>query len=307
MKKLFIYAFAAFSMLACSDKNTPNEDGTNSSSTSPATIEGELTGVFSVSPTLKVHFSKGNFQYQKSTQTCRFAEHQYDKIGWDNSLVNLTDYNGWIVLFGWGTGMTPDKTNYNSNGYGYGNEEEDISGTDYDWGVYNKISNGGNEAGLWRTLTNSEWQYIFKERSNASTLFGLGKVYNVEGVILLPDGWTNPEGLTFNASTEKGMDPNYYNSNRDNYEHNSYTETEWKKMEKAGAVFLPGTGYRGTNPDGNIVFVKSTIGSEYHDGNYWASTYRWYMRFDESSLTIFDDPSRDRRYGRAVRLVKDIK
>ena len=306
MKKLFIFAIAALGMLACTDKNAPNENG-DSSATSPATIEGELTGVFSVSPSLKVHFSIGNFQYQKSTKTCRFAEHQYDKIGYANGDVNISSYSGWMDLFGWGTGMTPDKTKYNSNGYGYGDGDKDITGTDYDWGVYNKISNGGNEAGLWRTLTNSEWQYIFKGRPNASTLFGLGKVYNVEGVILLPDAWTTPEGLTFNASTEKGMDPDYHNSRNDNYNHNSYTEAEWKKMEKAGAVFLPGTGDRGTNPDDNIVYVKSNIGLDYYEGHYWSSTYRWYMRFNESSLTFFDDPSYDRRYVRAVRLVRDIK
>ena len=44
-------------------------------------VQGALNGVFSVSPTKKVVFSKGNLQYRASTNTWRFAEHQYDIIG----------------------------------------------------------------------------------------------------------------------------------------------------------------------------------------------------------------------------------
>lgn len=306
MKKSIIFVFSALVMLACTEKNTPTNDD-NSSATSPASIEGELTGVFSVSLTKKVHFSKGNFQYQKSTKTCRFAEHQYDRIGYKNRDMNVSSYDGWIDLFGWATGMNPDKANYNSNGYGYGTGNEDIAGTNNDWGIYNKISNGGNEAGLWRTLTKDEWQYIFKERPNASTLFGLGKVYSVEGVILLPDAWKTPQGLTFNASTEKGMDPNYNNSKEDNYEHNSYTEAEWRKMEDAGAVFLPGTGCRSTNPNGEIIYSVSWQTLTSFDGFYWSSTYRWGLRFSKANLKLFEDVEHDRRNGYAVRLVKDLK
>lgn len=64
--------------------------------------EGALKGEFSVSATKKVHFSQGNLQYQASTKTWRFAEHQYDYIGSANSQIS-SSYTGWIDLFGYGT------------------------------------------------------------------------------------------------------------------------------------------------------------------------------------------------------------
>ena len=61
-----------------------------------------LVGLFSISPTQQVRFAPGNLQYQASTNTWRFAEHQWDVIGSDNSDISST-YSGWIDLFGWGT------------------------------------------------------------------------------------------------------------------------------------------------------------------------------------------------------------
>ncbi|MBO4655069.1 MAG: hypothetical protein J5644_05955, partial [Bacteroidales bacterium] len=59
-------------------------------STSPYTYEpapqGAISGKFSVSSTKQVYFSQGNLQYQASTGTWRFAEHQYDFIGGGNFL-----------------------------------------------------------------------------------------------------------------------------------------------------------------------------------------------------------------------------
>ena len=55
---------------------------------------------FSVSATKKVRFSQGNLQYQRSTNTWRFAEHQYDCIG--DAIINKSPtYPGWIDLFYW--------------------------------------------------------------------------------------------------------------------------------------------------------------------------------------------------------------
>lgn len=62
----------------------------------------EGQGVFSVSADKQVSFSKGNLQYQASTNTWRFAENQTDYIGNSNSNISAT-YDGWIDLFGWGT------------------------------------------------------------------------------------------------------------------------------------------------------------------------------------------------------------
>ena len=42
------------------------------------TNDGAINSLFSVSDDLQVRFSRGNLQYQASTNTWRFAENQYD-------------------------------------------------------------------------------------------------------------------------------------------------------------------------------------------------------------------------------------
>ena len=183
---------------------------------------GALTGRFSVSANTTVQFSKGNLQYQASTDTWRFAENQYDTIGAANTNISQT-YNGWIDLFGWGTGNNPTKTSTTNSDYS----------TFVDWGS-NAISNGGNTAYLWRSLTEAEWVYLLTTRANAESLFGIGNINGVCGSILLPDSWVLPSGISFT-------------SNRTSYEANSYTIEQWSVLEDAGAVFLPAAGIRCNN------------------------------------------------------------
>ena len=56
---------------------------------------GAIKAAFSVSADKQIYFSQGNLQYQASTGTWRFAEHQYDMIGSDNSNIS-SSYSGWI-------------------------------------------------------------------------------------------------------------------------------------------------------------------------------------------------------------------
>lgn len=257
-----------------------------------AVVQGALTGVFSVSPTKKVCFSQGNLQYQASTNTWRFAEHQYDIIGEANKNISST-YSGWIDLFGWGTSGYNKKDPYmisEVNVY-YGNGVHDIAGTEFDWGVYNKISNGGNQTRLWRTLTNEEWEYVIKKRTDASSKIGIAKVNGVFGIILLPDSWILPTGLTFSSGMSKNI------SSATNKTTNIYTTTEWDRLNANGAVFLPTTGTRsGTD-----------ISNDY--GGYWSGSARgeyaadflyFYNNYVELSYLNRSD-------GRSVRLVRDVK
>lgn len=249
---------------------------------------GILSGEFSVSATTKVHFSQGNLQYQASTNTWRFAANQYDLIGSDNSNISAY-YTGWIDLFGWGTGNNPTNVSTDYNDYA----------TFTDWGT-NAIPNGGNQANLWRTLTKDEWVYLFYGRTNAAVLFGLGSVNGVNGTILLPDNWSLPAGATFTASTTQGLADNgsfFYNSNKNNFSHNTYTKEQWSVMESAGAVFLPAAGSR----YGSDV---SNVGSY---GYYWSSTpsgtsYAYYLYFGSYYLSPQDYRNRSR--GQSVRLVR---
>ena len=244
-------------------------------------------GVFSVSDTRKVTFSKGNLQYQASTNTWRFAELQYDYIGAANDNISDT-YSGWIDLFGWGTGNAPTKTS-----------TSDIDYSSFiDWGR-NPISNGGNEAGLWRTLSSAEWGYLFNDRKDNAKLYGMGTIAGISGMILLPDNWENvkPSGVSFLSYSEG-------NAN-DHFSDNTYTAKQWQKMEDAGAVFLPAAGDRNSTSVGNTSVFN--IGSS---GYYWSSTqydsysaYRLY--FNTSNL--YPQGTNERYFAFSVRLVQVLQ
>jgi hypothetical protein len=144
--------------------------------------------------------------------------------------------------------------------------------------------------------------YIFYNRPNAQSLFALGSVNGVNGTIILPDNWTTPDGVSFVASTTQGLywyGTHYYNSNGNNYSHNTYTAEQWQTMEQAGAVFLPASGNRwGTD--------VSVVGD---DGGYWSSSED--NEYD-ACLVSFGFHSLDpqgssyRLIGLAVRLVKNL-
>lgn len=243
-------------------------------------------GLFSVSVEKQVVFSPGNLQYHPAMNEWRFAENQTDYIGDANSNI-AADYDGWIDLFGWGTGANPTTTSENDMDYA----------TFIDWGT-NQI--GSDAPNTWRTLTNDEWMYIFTERPNAQSFFAFGSVNGVNGIILLPDNWTTPLGVDFVASTSQGLYWDgvlYHNDNGNNFSHNTYTSEQWSEMEQSGAVFLPASGFR----DGAMVLVGD-------HGNYWSSTgdngtsaHNIYL-----STSIFDPNSMDMRIrGHSVRLVKE--
>lgn len=202
------------------------------------------SGEFSISATQKVKFAPGNLQYQASTNTLRFARQQYDTIGTLNANISVS-YDGWIDLFGWGTGDEPVKCIAYSDTEDYNSYYTKFT----DWGTKKIESYNTN---TWRTLTQAEWAYILYTRANADKLFAGAKVNGVAGFILLPDNWTTPSGIVFTASSEKGLTLKqnsagmsiYSNDNLDNYKHNTYTVEEWKVLENNGAIFLPITGYR---------------------------------------------------------------
>ena len=208
----------------------------------PKLPEGALSGLFTINANGdKVRFSQGNLQYQASTRTWRFAEHQWDCMGAANSKIGDTN-SGWIDLFGWGTGSNPTQS---SVYYGYYT-------TFVDWGA-NAIYNGGNTAKLWRTLTSAEWRYLLNTRSNASAKKASGCVGGVHGLILLPDNWSLPFGCSFISG---------FTSDSGDWSRNTYTLAQWAEMETAGAVFLPAAGSR------RRMMIVNVLNS----GNYWSST-----------------------------------
>ncbi len=258
-----------------------------------------LSGAFSISATKQVCFSRGNLQYQASAKIWRFAENQYDYIGSDNSNISDT-YTGWIDLFGWSCSTGSAKWGISTS-----LSKSDYSGDFFvDWGA-NTI--GMDTPNAWRTLSKDEWYYLFYTRTNAPKLFGLGSVNGVNGIIILPDGWTAPAGITFTPSTEKGLvdkeGDSYHDSNFDvnnpHWPDNTYTLSDWQKMEDAGAVFLPAAGYRYGQ---NVLSVRVC-------GFYWSSM----MYNNDSAYTLYftgysvnPQSSNLRYYGYSVRLVQDL-
>lgn len=257
--------------------------------------EGALSGRFTINARgEQIVFSQGNLQYNVGTQTWRLADSQLTALGAVNTHVSESSYTGWLDLFGWGTGANP--TNHSANWQDYPTYSE--------WGA-NAISNGGNTANQWRTLTMDEWDYLFFKRANAPLLFGLGQVDGIKGLILLPDDWTTPAGISFHPSTTKGLvaKTDYYaNTDGKNYRHNEYSSAEWTQLESAGAVFLPAAGYRWDN---EVYMEDSDVG---YMGYYWSSTpyadwegYELY--FDDYELSPQNKNSRIN--GQSVRLVRE--
>ena len=235
---------------------------------------------FSIAANKFVRFSSGNLQYNADQDVWRFAPNQYDFIGEKNSNISSA-YTGWIDLFGWGTGDSPTKKSTKDTDYTYFT----------DWGN-NHIGNDAKNT--WRTLTSDEWKYL---RSRSSSLKGLGSIEGVKGMILLPDNWERPSGVTFNSGLGDG------------FSQNEYSKEKWQLMESAGAVFLPAAGYR--------------YGTSYYSdyGKYWSNTcillydqYRedylgdCYYYYDFNSKTEYVEYNVERPYyGYSVRLVKDIQ
>ena len=255
---------------------------------------------FTVAEGKQVTFSGGNLQYTRSTQTWAFAEHQYDMLGTDNvdgggkvydatygydktgsALADKIDLFGWSGSTGsakWGIGTSTDNSDY--------------SGDFVDWGT--NIGDGNT----WYTLTADEWDYLLDERSDANQLVGVARIQLGEnkytnGLVLLPDDWTCPAGVTFKSGFSNTHSVQAY------ADYQTFTLADWQQLEAAGAVFLPASGFR----EGSFVgYVQSS-------GYYWSATpdvsdKAYYVYFTSDSYFSHNYGS-NRNYGSAVRLVKD--
>lgn len=258
--------------------------------------DGAVAGLFSVSEGQQVYFSTGNLQYRASTKTWRFAENQWDYVGYANLSISET-CDDWIDLFGWGTSgyahgavcyqpwsISTNLSDYSSYGKNKHNKNDRYDKTD--WGC-NAISNGGNVENTWRTLTFEEWEYVFWGRKTPSGIhYAKARVNNVNGVILLPDDW-NSSYYSFSS----------VNNRRAEYVTNIISLTQWNILEHYGAVFLPAAG----NRHGTIV---NGVGS---NGYYWSASYSgsysaWDLDFYISDLNTGYGNGRDT--GFSVRLVR---
>jgi hypothetical protein len=148
--------------------------------------------------------------------------------------------------------------------------------------------------------------YLFHYRTNASRLFSLGTVNGVEGVIILPDNWVTPDGITFNPNVmdwySNSSGSGYAINSTDQYTRNTYDETQWLTMQAHGAVFLP----------------AATDYNEQWVGCYWSATsgdrsgypnLRYSLDFDKTWLSpqFIQMEFSEGYLSRSVRLVQDVE
>ena len=143
------------------------------------------------------------------------------------------------------------------------------------------------QKGVWRTLSDREWQYVLNERRMT---FGGSRYVNWISSVKI-------EGLLYRGLF---IYPDDYNG--DPIEDGKFT---WEQINESGIAFLPAVGIRqGTEVSGVVTNLEGF-------GWYWSSTAdddendeAYGMYFTRDGLT-FDDS--DRGIGHSVRLVRDYK
>ena len=203
--------------------------------------------------------------------------------------TNTSAAGPWIDLFGWGTwtknGIAPNSTFTTAADYKTGV----VSSGDFE----NVCKEGiGSE---WKTLSYDEWYYLRNTRTNASKLYGVATVNGVNGLILLPDEWTDPkpDGKEFTSGVASSFGVDYYKTV------NEYTAAQWVQMESAGAVFLPAAG----NRDGTSVYGVGSGGNYWSSSAFGADSARFLYFY---SGLVYASSSYDRYYGHSVRLVRGL-
>lgn len=121
----------------------------------------------------------------------------------------------------------------------------------------------------------------------------IGESEYANGLILLPNNWTAPDGVTFKSGFASSYSIQAY------ADYQTFTLEDWSKLEHSGAVFLPASGSRG----------GSGISRVQNFGYYWSATpndsdYAYILNFYSYSAEWYDAR---RSYGQAVRLVKDMQ
>ena len=292
-----------------------------------------LNGEFSVSPTQKVSFSKGNLilynrtyteetstytytyfwrertdTYTSATTTTeeyRFAYNQYERNGGTNPT-----YDKW--LFAWA------RSNTASTMFERWNDSYTTTTTvtflnlhtERCTNSYSGFLTGGGDIN-WRCLTQPEWDYLLTYSSQRMTYydkngnllsndinrcFTLATVNGVHGMIIFPDVFYWPldeKEAVFTYSTWGG-------------DNNTYDTEQWKILEGAGCVFLPTTGYKTDSDD-----HTNTVGQNNY-GAYWSRTKRLdtprFLLFSDQTSAFADDNSGDEidNYN-AIRLVKYLR
>ena len=261
--------------------------------------DGCIKGVFSVADNKQVFFSKGNLQYNVNDSKFLLADNQWDYVGgmWNGKYYGTLSGNdnsnaqGPLVdLFGWGMWLDEITT-----------KESILKNTQNSSDYTPAVSDGQFadnkttiEGTAWFTMSNAEWEYLFDTRENHS-LYGKGTVNGVSGLIVLPDKWIQPDGV---SSLVTGGTSTKYSSN-------NYSDQAWEKMEDNGALFLPAARRR----------YGSGFDAEYNLAHYWTSSASsensnragLLYFIDNGNTNKFEFTYWERYRGQSVRLARGLK
>ena len=177
---------------------------------------------------------------------------------------------------------------------------KDISSTNYDWGIYNAIGNGGNIPGIFRLLTKDEWTYLIAGRWNAQQLCGTIKVYDHNGnstsyFYLLPDNYpynyqipttlyaTDSISEPFQASYPSINTLTYYGVVLFRIDDTRYWTSSYSKTETVNNI----------TDKQHVAFLGSSVTATA------ARSYRYYSKYNVDNTNEI--------VKMRIRLVKDIK
>ena len=180
--------------------------------------EGAIKGKFTVNADGKqVCFAKGNLTYDVKNKKWAFFDHQNDRS---------TKYDADLIsLFTWGYGNWSTKPD---------TEEYSAGGSFTDWGTV------FDDKGTWRTLSQSEWEYLIEHHAYKAVSVNLESC-----LFIAPDGCT-----------------------KDDIRYIFYDQDRLTAAEnEIGLVCLPYAGYRKVKD----VYYDEDLDASFHSG-YWSST-----------------------------------
>ena len=234
-----------------------------------ASIPGALPGVFSVSNTKKVYFSKGNLWYgevgAEATATLHFEDAQWKSIPTSDGNMDA----GHVSHFTWSSTVEAAVGESNSGDYLFCDESH-------------KVSVDESEE-IYYALSKAEWQYLFN---------------TPDRMVNSKPCYTNAiNGVSIENETYKGVFVYPDNYDGDEVSNNSMT---WEQIIAKGIVFLPAAGHRNKS-----VVSYTEIGYYWSSSTSGNPTYANCFFFSTALFKPGD--YNERKKGFSVRLVTEAK
>ena len=274
------YTFETFIVPAIANDGYYTNNGNGISIRTPF-----ISGNFTVNASgKKVKFSKGNLQYDKTTEEYSFMEHQYSRVEYAGQNVgsmyadqNIVSLFGWGM---WGEGKNPCETRTKTSYYS--------------WAEFSGTNDGYDN---WRTLTIMEWRYLLSQRTIDQSASGhfcaKAQVNEINGLILLPDDWADSYYTLTNynppANTAAPFDDNIIDDNG------------LAVLESHGCVFLPLAGSRSS---ANVGANMDEIG-KYHSATKYKTDQTYSLAITATNINYTNSYSK-MNIGAPVRLVRDV-